>query len=173
MNTLPIALLAAALSGCAAQAEPMICFEADKLDVAKRTAWSHMFYVVQPGPIMEGPDGRAFRSLYGYGHNQAVTSNGDGDLVPFTGSAVRGSDGRWLVSILGTLHQTSTYMVVDQVPEIRYWIISQNWQFDPPGIATGNAHIGNVIEPFGHAFPVTHDDSFDSFIQRIPCEEMP
>lgn len=172
MDIKPI-IAAISLSGCAAHADPPVCFEADKIDLTARTPWSHTYYVVSPGPILEGPHGRLYRDLHGYGYNDAATSSGDGDLVPFTGSAVRGSDGQWLVSIVGTLHQTSTYLLHDNVDEIRYWLISQNWQFEPPGVLTGNAHIGNLIEPFGHIFPVTHDDSFDSHIWRIDCADLP
>ena len=162
-------LLAAAigLSGCAAHADPTLCFEADRVEVEKQTEWSHHYYVADIGPRRVGPFGRKYRWIYGYGYNVA------GDLVPFTGSAVKDDKDQWIVSILGTLHQHSTYLLHDDVTEVRYWIISQNWEMSPGPLVDGNSHNGNLIEPFGEAFPVTHDDSYDSYIRRIPCEELP
>ena len=167
MNGKLFALAALFLAGCAAHADQTMCFEADKWDEATRTDWSHQWYVADFGPLRKGPHKRPYRWLFGYGYNVA------GDMVPFTGSAVKNDQDQWVVSILGTLHQHSTMGLHDSVPEVRYWIISQNWEMSPGKIVEGNSHNGNLIEPFGESFPVTHDDSYDSYIKRIPCEEIP
>jgi hypothetical protein len=163
MKTLAV-LFSTLLAGAAAA--QTVCFESNTRDIAKQTPWSHQFFVVQVQDPIPGAPGRPLRSLFGYGYNDA------GDRVPFTGSAVRNDQDQWVVSIVGTLHQHSTLFLHDDVPEVRYWLISQNWEFDPPGIESGNSHQGNIIESFGDAFPVTHNDSFDSFLVQLPCEEV-
>lgn len=160
-------IIAAALFAATAQASQTACFESDKVDEATRTQWSHQYFVADLGPIHTGPAGRKYRWATGYGFNLA------GDLVPFTGSAVKNNAGAWIVSIVGTLRQHSTYMLHDDVPELRYWIISQQWEFEPGKAVTGTSHQGNLIEPFGEAFPVTHDDSFVSYLWRVSCDQLP
>lgn len=167
MNLKTLFLSLAVVSG-AAGAGQTACYEADKWDETARTPWSHQYFVARLGPIERGPFDRKFRWIFGYGYNDA------GDIVPFTGSSVQDDEKRWVVSILGTLHQHSTLLLHDDVPEIRYWIISQAWEAAEPGpLVDGNSHNGNLISPFGEAFPVTHDDSYDAHVWRIPCEEVP
>lgn len=160
-------IIALALVASTAQAAQTACFESDRIDESARTAWSHQYFVADVGPIHSGPFNRKYRWVSGYGYNVA------GDFVPFTGSAVKNDANAWVVSIVGTLRQHSTYMLHDQVPELRYWIISQQWEFDPGKAVSGTSHQGNLIEPFGEAFPVTHDDSFDSYLWRVPCDQLP
>lgn len=160
-------LIATLLVSTSAQSD-MLCFDQDHVKVEHRNEWTHNTVVVWPHSTLVGPDGRTFVRLDGYGWNYAKDDKGEVDIVPVSGGAVQQNNGTWIVSLMGTLRQTTIYDYVGYDP---YYIISVNWKLNPITL-NGEGYIGNLTKDFANANPdmgASNDDSYEILIRNIDC----
>lgn len=157
---LVVAILGMMAPVYAADAEGPFCFESRPTELGW-TDYNHHTYVLWSDTPLISHGGTSVRRLSGYGYDDAE------DIVPVSASAVRPTDGRWIVQITSTLYQKQQGM-----PMLVYYAISEYWEMDM-AFSLGWGHVGNLSGPFmAETFPGAEDDSFDIRIQGIDCAEI-
>lgn len=148
------------------QAEMKFCFELEAIDPLMKNEWTDNVVVLYSDKIRSNIKGRQSIALDGYGYNFAPTPKGSTDLVPLTGGAVKDIDGRWHVTILGSLVQESILAYTNGL--MPYYIISHTWDIDP---VTGNGigQVGNVTSILSPYIPNVQDDSYTVTVSSVDC----